>query len=300
MPGASRGEQSELQTGHTAKRKRSAAQDFSPSPSLVGLTSTPARRQTQTHDPNVVAVSKRFAKTAQLMLNEIASHRLASIFAKPLSEREAPGYRQLIHRPQDLKSIKAAVSKGSRAAIAAMDEIEDRPENSETPTPTKPGFVPLGRQLVKKNEDLIPPKGIVNSSQLEKELMRMFANAIMFNPLPSTERGLGAHLRLDRHDSHPDRSSPSSASDSSQTDVGIIQDAREMFDDVVKSISDFRDLEEERMEGMAQPWGGPNSALRAPSVSVSSAMGDDGLGGVEDAEGDNPGTSRKRRRIGEG
>ena len=30
--------------------------------------------------------------------------------------------------------------------------------------------------------DVIPPKAIVNSGQLEKEVMRMFANAVMFNP----------------------------------------------------------------------------------------------------------------------
>ena len=38
--------------------------------------------------------------------------------------REAPGYKGLILRPHDLKSIKAAVTRGSKAAVAAIEELE--------------------------------------------------------------------------------------------------------------------------------------------------------------------------------
>ena len=63
--------------------------------------------------------------------------------------------------------------------------------------------------MLEKTADLIPPRAIVNSSQLEKEVMRMFANAVMFNP------GEG----------------------------GMVQDAREMADDIEAKVRDWRSAE---------------------------------------------------------
>ncbi|KAF8433314.1 Bromodomain-containing protein, partial [Terfezia claveryi] len=34
---------------------------------------------------------------------------------------------------------------------------------------------------LKTTTAIVPPKGIVNSAQLERELFRMFANAVMYN-----------------------------------------------------------------------------------------------------------------------
>lgn len=166
------------------------------------------------HSADLVLVSKNFAKTSALILNEITSHKLAGIFAKPLSERDAPGYRTLVRRPQDLKSIRTAVGKGSKAAIAAVEALESANEADEdgasvaatptketTPDETKPDLSkegPLGETgmyLVKVTDELVPPRGIVNSSQLEMELTRMFANAVMFNPLAGEERGFGRRLK---------------------------------------------------------------------------------------------------------
>lgn len=45
------------------------------------------------------------------------------------------------------------------------------------------------RVWVRKNEGFMPLKGIVNSVQLEKEVIRVFATAVMFNPDP--KRALG-------------------------------------------------------------------------------------------------------------
>lgn len=63
--------------------------------------------------------------------------------------------------------------------------------------------------MLEKTADLIPPKAIVNSSQLEKEVMRMFANAVMFNP----------------------------------GEEGIVQDAREMAEDIEAKVRDWRGAE---------------------------------------------------------
>lgn len=297
----------------------------------------PIIRQATNHsDPNLVIVSKTFGRTSQLLLNEITSHKLAGIFAKPLSERDAPGYKSLVHRPQDLKSIKAAISKGSRAAIAAIEELESKDddenyENDEaTPTPTpvskttasgtanssSEGPVGNGFYLIRATEDLIPPKGIVNSSQLEMELVRMFANAVMFNPLPTSERGFGRSLRLrkrggevrpygsrrrrDRDDedgddeskTERDQSEPAtigtatseseeSSGGSGADEGGIIADAREMFEDVEKLVARWRELEGEQTGATGVSQGIPASvsqAERHASVSADSGAGEEGEG----------------------
>lgn len=115
-------------------------------------------------------------------MNEITSHRLASLFAKPLTERDAPGYKDLIRRPQDLKSIRAAINAGGRALNAYLEESGDAAGE-------------VREVWVPESEDMIPPKGIVNAAQFEKELSRIFANAVMFNPDVAENRGLGPAFR---------------------------------------------------------------------------------------------------------
>ena len=211
------------------KRKRDSVQDSSPLPSSPPHQGP--QRQRPLQDPTMVSVSKTFMRVASQLLQRVTEHKYASIFAKALSEREAPGYKSLILRPQDLKSIKAAVTRGSKAAIAAIDELELG--SGEAPT------------LVKATDDLIPPRGIVNMDQLEKELMRMFANAIMFNPLPDAERGLGPRRSL-RLSSTPNQMGEVGYAGSEEG--GIVQDAREMCEDVVALIQTFKAADQDRME----------------------------------------------------
>lgn len=307
------------------KRKRSPGRDSATPP-------LPSPRRTQmpchpSHDVELVNVSKNFSKTAQLLLNDITSHKLAGIFARPLSERDAPGYKDLVFRPQDLKSVKAAVSKGGRAALGAIEtlEAEDR-SGQETPTKNAPGptsetgerSLGNGMYLVKKSEDLTPPKGIVNSSQLEMELVRMFANAVMFNPLPTSERGFGRSLRPRKRggdvDVDVDTDSTSSSEGSPVDEGGIISDAREMFEDVMASVRKWREVEVERLKGGGGGVGGDDAtgsnvktmhghgsaSASVRQSSVSSALNEDDAGG-DSATASTPvpttGTARKRRRI---
>ena len=171
----------------------------------------------------MVSVSKTFGRVASQLLARIMDHKHGYIFEKPLSERDAPGYKKLILRPQDLKSIKTAVIRGSKAAIAAIEELEQ--ETGEAPN------------TVKKTEDLGPPKGIVNMDQLEMELMRMFANAVMFNPLPDAERGLGPRRSL-RLSATPGQAGELGYSGSEEG--GIVQIARDMCEEVIAMIQTFK------------------------------------------------------------
>jgi len=97
-------------------------------------------------------------------MNDINSHKHASYFANAVRDRDAPGYHEIIKQPQHLKSIRAAISAGARAVAAAEAPSQDTSIE------------------VERSVDILPPKGIVNAAQLEKEVMRMFANAVMFNP----------------------------------------------------------------------------------------------------------------------
>ena len=315
---------------------RSSLSPRLPSPAAPNTvkSTAPHNNSIYNHDSSMVLVSKTFSKTSQLVLNEIVGHKLAGIFAKPLSERDAPGYRDLILRPADLKSIRAAVSKGSRAAVVAIDALEDEGDGTPTKgaghlkqedTQTGEGAIGNGMYLVKKSEELLPPKGIVNSSQLEMELTRMFANAVMFNPLPSAERGFGRSLRLrkfggdvrastetkrERADDEQEQATEEESEDESTTSSssgseggGIITDAREMFEDVVAAVGRWREVEVERITGGAD---GGAARQGSVSMSVSSALlpshDEDEVMGTPSAggEGESIGTSRKRRRMNDG
>ncbi|XP_049643317.1 bromodomain-containing protein 8-like [Suncus etruscus] len=53
-----------------------------------------------------------FKKTILPVWKMIASHRFSSPFLKPVSERQAPGYKDVVKRPMDLTSLKRNLSKG--------------------------------------------------------------------------------------------------------------------------------------------------------------------------------------------
>ena len=368
---ASKAESGQLATTATGKRKRSLGRDSAtpplslsrqlPSPATNATTrphQPPSQRRFSlsfAHDPSLVIVSRNFTKTSQLLLNEINSHKLAGIFAKALSERDAPGYKDLVLRPQDLKSIKAAITKGGKAAMAAIEAFEEKNgENAgveeggreKTPTRAAPNAAEEGGAeralgngvyLVKATEDLLPPKGIVNSSQLEMELVRMFANAVMFNPLPSSERGFGRSLRLrkrggdvapqakDEDEDGEQRGESSESDESTPSETGgIISDTREMSEDVMAMVSKWREVEVERLghAGAGEhdviastPVAGPSksgSRLAQESTSGSgNASANVSLRHSESVEkeddtstpaasGSGTGTARKRRRVAEG
>jgi len=138
-------------------------------------------------------------------MNDINSHKHASYFTRPVNKKDVVGYNDIIKQPQDLQSIKKAITSGEKAVKAALD-------SSSQPAGMDGSTIELER-----SEDLVPPKGIVNSAQLEKEVMRMFANAVMFNP----------------------------------GDDGMVRDTREMAEDVQGMLSQWRGVEKEAGEGEA-------------------------------------------------
>ncbi|QIW97332.1 hypothetical protein AMS68_002850 [Peltaster fructicola] len=174
------------------------------------LTQPPAKRQKHSVDdtddeppprPTTVPATRNFARMSTVIMQEIISHKHGSRFAQPVRDKDADGYSTFVKMPQDLKSIRAAITNGSRAITAATTA-----EAPSTPGGTKAqdSVVELDRSI-----DLIPPKAIVNGAQLEREIMRMFANAVMFNP----------------------------------GEDGMVSDTREMFEDVEARIAEWRGAE---------------------------------------------------------
>ena len=221
-------------------------------------------------------------------MNEITSHKLAGMFARPITEKEAPGYKNLIYRPQDLKSIKGAITAGNRALTAA--DISG--ENNVTVPP---------------NPDVTPPKGIVNSAQLEKELMRMFANAVMFNPDPkrsfgpSFTKGEARHVprRLeDREAVEQDVELEEEEETQREEEGGVVSDTREMYEAVEVSVENWR---------AAEDWVGVSGTPArggVPRVEVPRRRGGEDTEAEEAADEETPeartasppATGRRRRR----
>ncbi|EME48619.1 hypothetical protein DOTSEDRAFT_67604 [Dothistroma septosporum NZE10] len=150
-----------------------------------------------------IMATRNFNKMSSAIMNDITSHKHASYFAKEVRDKDAPGYSDIIREPQDLKSIRTAITAGGRAIAAASSSLESPPSGTPGASST---IIELERTV-----DLIPPKAIVNGAQLEKELMRMFANAYMFNP----------------------------------GEDAMALSTKEMFDDVEQKISDWRGTERE-------------------------------------------------------
>ncbi|RAL65343.1 hypothetical protein DID88_000911 [Monilinia fructigena] len=204
--------------------------------------------------PLFVLWTRAFPKISASALESISGHRNASTFANPVKERDAPGYKDLILRPQDLKSIRTAITAGHKAAAAvaaAQVTLDDQGQSS--------AWLPI-------SEDLIPPKGIINYAQFEKELMRMFANAIMFNADP--DRGFGKAFENKRKES----------------ERGAVSAER-------------RSEEAAEKEALGGPWG-----VRQPSYHVEAVDDElDELAGDGDGDGDagvgNENSVKRRRKA---
>lgn len=176
--------------GAASRRKRTAREASLDAPEDQYSTPGP---------PRTITAPRHFAKACATIMNDIQSHKHASTFSSAVRPKDAEGYYEIIKRPTDLKSIQKAIGVGAKQAAAAA--ASDTPAGSPG---RAGGFVEL--PVISDN---MPPKSIVNAAQLEKELMRMFVNAVMFNP----------------------------------GEDGVVEDARAMFETVQNQVSTWRNVE---------------------------------------------------------
>lgn len=216
--------------------------------------------------------TRSFNKISQSALDQIISHRHANMFAHPVKPKTAPGYFEIVLRPQDLKGIQKAITAGSKAAAAAVATMPDI-EPSATNV-----WLPI-------SIDLVPPRGIVNIAQLERELVHMFANAIMYNPDPY--RGFGpSFLRSNRRASLEGDGEDYRGYEVDEN--GVVKDTRSMFGEVEKLLGDLRN-EVER--NAPPPTGVPPSMSRSMSAAGFEANT------AEDDIDEQAGEANKRRRV---
>ncbi|WKT39634.1 Bromodomain-like superfamily [Fusarium oxysporum f. sp. vasinfectum] len=210
--------------------------------------------------------TRGFTKVSSSALDQISSHRDANMFATRLREKDAPNYRQIVLQPQDITSIRSAIKHGNKAAVQAAASL--------------PGGDPgTAHVWLPISDELVPPKGIINSAQLERELVHMFCNAIMYNADP--DRGPGPGFMKRSQDEEEEEVVGYRLDEN-----GVVKNTRSMFVEVEKLLGDLRSAEKER----SAP---PPSAVRPASVATpAEETGDD-----ED-EGERETGTAKRRRIG--
>ncbi|KAL8777856.1 MAG: hypothetical protein Q9213_007675 [Squamulea squamosa] len=297
-------------TRTTAKRKRTIDTPESDNRPMVR---SELEKQREELSATHILASRNFPRTSATLMNDISAHKLASIFAKPLTEREAPGYPSLIYQSQDFKSIKQAITTGNRALTAYIEqEHDDDGDENQDIVPVAGAGEGDARIWVKKNEDFMPPKGIVNSAQLEKEIMRVFANAVMFNPDPHMALGPAYRTRAkvkERHvPAHLDKRADEDEveveedDDVSEGEGGVVKDTREMFEDVERVVGRWRAAERAAEEaaitigtgkmGRARGGGGDEEANEADEADE--LAGDESGGFTEETGGERPGKRRRR------
>lgn len=223
--------------------------------------------------PTHVLWTRSFNKVSQSALEQVTSHRHANMFAAPIKPRDAPGYPDIILRPQDLRGIRSAINGGQRAAHALEKTLPDLDPSAMNV------WLPI-------SVDLIPPKGIINIAQLERELVHMFANSIMYNQDP--DRGVGpSFVRPESEDNNDD------AVGYEVDEDGIVKETRNMFLEVEKLLSDLRS----EIERNAQP-----STVGRTSVSRGVSVSGGDVSNVEEdvdqqaADAESQSTAKRRRK----
>lgn len=274
------------QAARQAKRKRD---ELSPTPAATPAeatpngNATPANEKSQREtlatasatppDAHKVLWSRGFHKVSASAMEQIVRHRSANMFAAPIREKDAPGYHKVILQPQDLKSIRAAIAHGNRSATQAAAAL--------------PGGDP-GHMLVwlPQMEELVPPRGIINTAQLDRELAHMFSNAIMYNP--DRWHGPGSSFLAEREERTDDNNQAGGHGHGHPGDVlgykvdefGVVKDARAMFSEADSLLADLRVAEDGRVKSMMED----GTLQKMPSVNGSQNHSRQASKGGEKAE----------------
>ena len=282
-----------------AKRKR---EELSPTPVQTPVGNRqffePTSAVQPAEAPTEVLWTRQFNKVCGSAMEQIIHHRFANMFAAPIREKDAPGYRKVILQPQDLKSIKAAINAGNRAASQAAVALPGGDPN------TSSVWLPV-------SEGLMPPKGIINSGQLDREFAHMFSNAIMYNPDHGHGPGPSFLVRDEESPGDDAEGGGAHAHDAALgykvDEFGVVNDARAMFSEVEKLLSELRSAEVRRTGGRAGAMTGTSTRQASAHRDASQARDEGGNNvnnGGDDAdehtatEAETPvGNVAKRRRT---
>ncbi|XP_045128903.1 bromodomain-containing protein 8-like isoform X2 [Portunus trituberculatus] len=96
------------------KRKISGGENIGSSSPLISE-STP-NSPASTHygdDSENERAYKSWKKPIMILWNDIAAHKFASLFLRPITDDQAPGYHSIVYRPMDLQRIKRNIESGA-------------------------------------------------------------------------------------------------------------------------------------------------------------------------------------------
>jgi len=227
--------------------------------------------------PTEVLWTRQFNKISGSAMEQIIHHRFANMFAQPVREKDAPGYTKVILQPQDLKSIKAAINAGNRVATQAAAALPGGDPN------TSSVWLPL-------SEGLVPPKGIINSGQLEGEFAHMFANAIMYNPDHGHGPGPSFFVRGEEDQGDEQDGGGAYGHDAlgyKVDEFGVVNDTRAMHYEVEKLLSELRSAEVRRTGGgRAGAMTGTSTRQASVAQGEASQARDDGGNNVNNGGND--------------
>lgn len=124
--------------GSSSDDKGTKSKERSESPSVMdddGNDSTPRTSRRTSLTPNIDSIPNSplasdereyliWKKSILMVFNRLSTHKYASVFLKPISDEQLPGYKNLIYRPMDLKKIKENIENGStRTTVEFQREI---------------------------------------------------------------------------------------------------------------------------------------------------------------------------------
>jgi bromodomain-containing protein 8 len=82
-------------------------------PSSIVTSAAPSPAPSQSDgDPDSGMSKKQWKKAIMLVWRHAAQHKYANLFLHPVREDDAPGYKDVIHRPMDLSSVKRSIENG--------------------------------------------------------------------------------------------------------------------------------------------------------------------------------------------
>jgi len=88
------------------------------------LPNSPASSTLQTEDNENTREYKTWKKAIMIVWKGASTHKNASLFLQPVTESEAEGYTDIVHRPMDLTSIKKRIENGTiRTTIEFQRDI---------------------------------------------------------------------------------------------------------------------------------------------------------------------------------
>lgn len=263
--------------------------------------------------PTHVLWTRGFPRVSVSTLDQISGHKHANMFSHPIRERDAPGYKTIVLGPTDLKSIRAAINAGNKAAAAAAAALPGG----------DPGTTSVWLPI---SEELVPPRGIINSSHLERELVHMFANAIMYNldpcrgPGPAFMKGSGRGGKGANETHAHGQGGHGGGADPgfigyAVDENSVVNDTQAMFAEVDKLLMELRSTEAQSGPVPLPPGAVPASerlarvAPAAVAATVETPASNPGGGEAAEDEGEEHHTDRetegaggttKRRRVGRG